>query len=124
MELNLIKEANAYLNYHSNNYITEKISDTKLITIKKTRKGKDSFSTGTLEQLKKDFSYTLDSGWSYNHKINTNPRNGKALEKALNQSTDETQKGNFDPNYYQLIDTTDEMIEAYAKNNNESITTY
>ncbi len=38
---NLIKEANAFLNYHIKDIINEKINDTKLFIVKKIHKRKN-----------------------------------------------------------------------------------
>ena len=47
--------------------------------------------TGTLEELKKSFKYTLECGKSYEHesgnyKVNTDPKSIKALVSALNKA--------------------------------------
>lgn len=42
--------------------------------------------SGTLEELTKYFSYTLEVGNSWDHKIPTNPRTIKSLLSALEKS--------------------------------------
>ena len=43
--------------------------------------------TGTIEYLVNEvFGYTLECGHSWNNKINDNPKTGKSLIKALNES--------------------------------------
>ncbi len=44
--------------------------------------------TGTLEELIAYYRYTLESGHSYNPKINTNPKTIKGLVSALSKSLD------------------------------------
>lgn len=74
----------------------------KTYTIIKTRKGRETETTGTLAKLIEDFSYTLECGNSYNPKISREPKTAKGLVSALNRSTDEIQRGSYDPNYYEL----------------------
>ena len=74
----------------------------KIYTIVKTRRGKDRDTSGTLEELIKYFSYTLECGNSWNRKINRNPKNINALLKALSQSVAETQGGCYDQDSYSL----------------------
>jgi hypothetical protein len=75
---------------------------TKTHTIIKTRRGSESPFTGTLEELTKAFSYTLECGNSWNSKINRNPKTIKGLVSALNKSVAETQGSCYDPDYYEL----------------------
>ena len=75
---------------------------TSTYTIIKTRKGRETETTGTLDELTKHFSYTLECGNSYNSKISREPKSAKGLVSALNRSTDEIQRGSYDPNYYEL----------------------
>lgn len=46
-----------------------------------------STSTGTLEELKENFKYTLETGHAYDRKVNVNPKTIKSLisnvEKAV-----------------------------------------
>ena len=49
--------------------------------------------TGTLEELIAIYKYTLESGHSYNPKINTNPKTIKGFINALTKSLDETTTG-------------------------------
>lgn len=74
----------------------------KTYTIIKTRRGRQSESTGTIEELTKDYSYTLECGNGWNSKINRNPKTAAGLVKALNQSVGETQGSCYDPDYYEL----------------------
>ena len=46
--------------------------------------------TGTLEELIAYYRYTLESGNSYNPKINTNPKTIRGFVSALEKSLDET----------------------------------
>lgn len=72
-----------------------------------------------MAQLIEAFSYTIDAGISYNHRINKNPKSGIALERALNLAVDELQSGNYDPDSYILTPTTDKAKELYVNNNYE-----
>lgn len=74
----------------------------KTYTIIKTRRGIQRSTTDTLEELIKGYSYTLECGHSYNSKINTNPKTIKGLISALNKCSDETQRGSYNPTYYEL----------------------
>lgn len=74
----------------------------KTYTIIKTRRGIKRETTDTLEELIKGHSYTLESGHSYNPKINTKPTTIKGLISALNKSISETQRNSYDPDYYEL----------------------
>lgn len=71
-------------------------------TIIKTRKGRTTEETGTLAELTKYFGYTLECGNSYNSKISTAPRTAKSLVSNLNRSIDYTQRGSFNPTYFEL----------------------
>ena len=44
---------------------------------------------GTIDQIRKAFSYTLEVGHSWNPKVNDHPTTPKALEKNINLSFDE-----------------------------------
>jgi hypothetical protein len=70
---------------------------------KHRRGGKVSESTGTLAELTEYYGYTLVCGNSYNSKIALKPRTVKSLVSNLNRSVDYTQKGSYDPDYYELI---------------------
>lgn len=74
----------------------------KTYTIIKTRKGRESSQTGTVAELAKIYSYTLECGHSWNRKIPKEPKTIAALIKALNNSVSETQGSCFDQDYYQL----------------------
>jgi hypothetical protein len=59
--------------------------------------------TGTMEYLTtRVFGYTLECGHSWNNKIPENPKTGKSLVKALNDSARECNRY-FD--YYELKET-------------------
>lgn len=73
-------------------------------TIIKTRRGNKTETTGTLAELTKYFGYTLECGKSYNPRIPLAPRTAKSLVSALNLSMDETQKGSYNPTYFDLAE--------------------
>lgn len=74
----------------------------KTFTVIKTRRGRQSETTDTIENLTKHFSYTLECGNSWNSKINRNPKTAAGLISALNKSVSETQGSCYDPDYYEL----------------------
>ena len=76
----------------------------KTYTITKTRTQRNTITefTGTIEELVKTFSYTLECGNSWNPKINRNPKTAKGLESALNKSVQETQGSSYYPDHYEL----------------------
>ena len=74
----------------------------KTYLIIKHRRGRESHVERTLPELIEYFKYTLESGASYNPKINTNPKTAKGLVSALNKAVDELQAGSYDPHYYEL----------------------
>ena len=49
--------------------------------------------TGTVEELTKVFSYTLEVGNSWNSKINLNPKGIKSLVKNINMAFEEKNNG-------------------------------
>lgn len=76
----------------------------KEITVKTTYKGREHLYTGTIEYLVKNvFGYHLECGNSWNHKINTNPKTGPSLVKALNAAEEEVRGGCFNRTYYELV---------------------
>lgn len=75
----------------------------KTYTIAKTRRGRTTEKTGTLEELKEFYSYTLECGHSWNPKINKNPKTIKSLMTAIEKSVQELQGGNFDQDFYELV---------------------
>jgi len=75
----------------------------KTYTIAKTRRGRTTETTDTLSNLINHFKYTLESGHSYDSKVNTEPKTAKGLASALNRATDSLQRGSYDPNYYELV---------------------
>lgn len=81
----------------------------KCATIKKIRRGKESFTTGTLDMLTKYFSYTLLCGNEYNNKISQNPRSFESLVNNLNRAIDETQGSCYDRDSYWLVEKTEEV---------------
>ena len=76
----------------------------KVYTIKTSKYGlgrtRTSENTGTLEELIAYYRYTLESGNSYNQKINTNPKTIKGFINALTKSLDEISVGG---GYVELI---------------------
>lgn len=86
----------------------------KIYTIEVTRirlRGGDSITsceTGTLEDLKEEFRYTLDCGASYNgqrgcKKVNTDPKSIKSLVDNLNKAA-ENCCTHYQDRYYSLVE--------------------
>ena len=66
----------------------------KVYTVKTSTYGRGrtrtTEKTGTLEELIAYYRYTLESGNSYNPKINTNPKTIRGFVSALEKSLEET----------------------------------
>lgn len=83
----------------------------KVVYIASVHKDRTTVYAGTVEELVKSvFGYTLECGWSWNHKINRNPKSVSALVTALDKSVEETQGGCYNRDYYYA--TTKEEAEA------------
>ncbi len=79
----------------------------KQYTIIKSRRGNTSETTGTIDELVKIYSYTLECGKSWEHekgnsKINDNPRSGKSLVKNLNNAKNNSAANGYSPDFYEL----------------------
>lgn len=79
----------------------------KEYTIIKYYRGRETEVSGTVEELTKYFSYTLECGasWQYERgcrKVNTNPKTIKSLITALNNAFDNTQRACYDRDYVYL----------------------
>lgn len=75
----------------------------KEFTIKKTRKGRETIITGTLEYLQQYFNYTLECGASWNRKINATPKTIKAFIKNLQASYEEVEASCYERTHVELI---------------------
>ena len=84
----------------------------KKIYVAAHHNGKTTIWGATLEEMNHDiFSYTLQSGNSWNSKIPTNPRGVKTLVKALNDSANECRR------YYDWYEeATPEQIAYFVAN--------
>jgi hypothetical protein len=67
-------------------------------------RGHDRLVTGTVEQLVKDFSYTLEIGASWNKKINRYPRTIKSLLKNLQSSYEQREAACYNRTFVALIE--------------------
>ena len=85
----------------------------KIYYINKYHRGRHTIIKGTIKGLTKYFSYTLDCGWSWNHKINTEPKTYKSLISNLNKAFHETQGSCYDQDYVTEA-TEDDYINAEA----------
>lgn len=98
----------------------------KLIALIKTHRDRRTLWVGTLAQMTDAFSYTLECGNSWNHKIKTarEIKTLKSLVSNLNKSVDETQGGCFDRDFYEEAIVTDEAREAWTKQQETYQSTY
>lgn len=100
----------------------------KLIALIDPRLGWRTLWVGTLAQMTKAFSYTLECGNSWNRKIKTADqiKNIQSLVINLNKSVDEIQGGCFDRDYYEeaMDQLTDEVKAAWEKQQTEYASTY
>ena len=79
----------------------------KTYTIISHHRGRETEYTGTVEELTKKFSYTLECGRSWQNqkgckKVNTAPKTIKQLLTALSNAVYNTQSSCYDPDYYTL----------------------
>lgn len=81
----------------------------KTFTIEKSSKnGRYSYQTGTLSELIKSYSYTLECGEAYqkekgNKKIDRNPKTIKSLVKNLNNALDNSAQDGCSIEYYRVM---------------------
>lgn len=78
----------------------------KIFTVRVTRRGRISNTSGTISELVKHFGYTLECGKSWEHesgnsKINLNPRGIKSLVKNLNNADNNSAQNGCGMNYYE-----------------------
>jgi hypothetical protein len=81
----------------------------KTFTITKTRHrtGQTYVQTGTLDELVKCYSYTLECGASYSHekgnsKINRSPKTAKSLVSNLNNAVNNSAANGYAGETYEL----------------------
>ena len=91
----------------------------KIYYIEKYHRGRYTIIKGTLEQLVKYFSYTLECGRSWNHKINPKPTTYKSLISNLNKSFHETMGSCFDQDSVSEA-TEEDYLNAESKGNRTS----
>lgn len=100
----------------------------KLIALIKTHRDRRTLWVGTLAQMTDAFSYTLECGNSWNHKIKTADeiKTLKSLVSNLNKSVDETQGGCWDRDFYEeaMDCLTDEVKAAWETQQPEYPSTY
>lgn len=77
----------------------------KTYTIKKTYKGRDTITSGTLDELHKYFGYTLEIGNSWNKKIKLKSATIAAFVKNLQASYEEKESCCYERTYVELIET-------------------
>lgn len=100
----------------------------KLIALTRSCRGRRTLWVGTLAQMTKAFSYTLECGYSWNRKIKTADqiKNLKSLVSNLNKSVDETQGGCYERDYYEeaMDRLTDEVKATWEMRQPEDAGTY
>ena len=100
----------------------------KLIALIKTRRGRRTLWVGTLAQMTKAFSYTLECGHSWNYQIKTADqiKNIKSLVSNLKKAVNETQGGCYDRDRYEEAtdQLTDEVKAAWEKQQLEYASIY
>lgn len=79
----------------------------KIYTIIRSHKGNESFISGTLSELIKNFTYKLDCGKSWEHekgnkKINTNPKTISSLITNINNACDNSASNGYSSTRYSL----------------------
>ena len=75
----------------------------KYKVLKSHTKREDKEIEGTLEELIKYFSYTLEIGNSWNKKINRNPKTIKSFITNLQNSFEEKESACYDRTFVELI---------------------
>ena len=80
----------------------------KTYTVKKSGRYNDTESSGTIEELLKYHSYTLEVGKSWEHekgnsKINEYPKTGASLVSNLNKSARNLAADGNPSSYYSLV---------------------
>lgn len=80
-----------------------------------------SYYVGTLEELIKTFSYTLEKGasWQYkkgNKKINRNPKNIKSLISNIYNADNNSTANGYSGNSYSEVPLTYKDIKEYEEN--------
>lgn len=93
----------------------------KVYTIVRSQNGRERETSGTLEELIKHFSYTLQNGYSWqgarkgNHKIDRHPKTISALIKNLNWAADNAAANGYSGTSYSLAQEQKEcLIERLA----------
>ncbi len=71
-------------------------------TLVKYRRGRETEVTGTLQELTKYFSYTLEAGHSYKSSIPLQPKTIKSLLSALQKAVAVLEQGSFNPTSFEL----------------------
>ena len=74
----------------------------KTYTIIKTRKGRESKISGTLEELQEYFDYTFDDGCSWNSKIIRKPKTIKSFISNLQKSYEEKEGACYERTFVEL----------------------
>lgn len=81
----------------------------KVYTVRTYRNGRQTDTSGTMEELIEYFGYTLECGRSYEHekgnkKINANPKSGKSLVTNLNNATNNAAANGCSSTSYSLVE--------------------
>ena len=93
--------------------------------VKNTNRGTYTSDVGTVAELTKYHSYTLQTGESWadekgNKKINLNPRGIKSLVTNLFNASNNAAANGYSGDCYAAVEATPEEVEAWkAQNNND-----
>ena len=85
-----------------------KVKAPKVYKVKISRcsisRSSERITEGTLEELVKNFSYTLDVGNSWNSKINTKPKTIKSLISNVQKSVDIINENTYTTETVELVE--------------------
>lgn len=80
------------------------MKEPKKYTVKKDNgKGRETYYTGTVEELTNIFSYTLEIGNSWNKKINRNPKTIKSFITNINKAFNEKETNIYTRTSVELV---------------------
>ena len=75
----------------------------KKYTIEKSRRGRTTKVEGTLPELTEYFRYTLETGKSYNPKVNIAPKTARSLVSNLNKAKEASAVNGAPDTYFYLL---------------------
>ena len=75
----------------------------KVYELKQSYKDREKIVSGTLDELLKYYSYTFEVGYSWDKKINKNPKTIKSFVSNLKKSFDVKEGSCYNRTYIQLM---------------------